>query len=136
MRVKDDDRYVISNDHPIALVRNSKLSLRRYWTNKPCRRITLGLMVSTFVALPAVADLTCWPVDQVIAKHAKQGDEIILTYRSWMHDGLSTIIYHDPSDGVVTEVAIHPNGTACIVDVGEELRVQPQRQSTISRGSR
>ena len=93
-------------------------------------------VVSALFLLPAMADQTCWPVDQVIAKHAEQGDEIILTFRSWIHDGLETIIYHDPSDGVVTEIAIHPNGTACIVDVGEELRVQARRQSTVSRGSR
>ena len=100
------------------------------------RAIALAPLASALLVLPAMAEQTCWPVDQLIAAHAEQGDEIILTFRSRLQVGSATIIYHDPSDGVVTEVTMHPNGTACVVDVGEGLRLQRRPQSTIARGSR
>ena len=100
------------------------------------RAIILAPVVSALFLLPAKAEVTCWPVDKVIAAHAEQGDEIILTFRSWIQDGLIMIIYQDPSDRVVTEIAIYPNGAACLVNVGEELQGQVRRQSMIVPGIR
>ena len=78
--------------------------------------------------LPATevdAGQRCWPLDEVLRAHEKQGDEILVIFSSWIRDGAYTIIFQDPSDGVVTEVAVDGPGVACIFDVGDRLRDHP-----------
>lgn len=76
------------------------------------------LCISLLFVHEADARQRCWPLQDVLSAHEKQGDEILLTFSSWIREGAYTIIFHDPSDGVVTEIAVHTNGTACIYDVG------------------
>jgi hypothetical protein len=80
------------------------------------------IFVFTLFAPQSEAGKRCWSLDEVMSAHKKQGDEILLIFSSWIRDGAYTIIYKDPSDGVVTEVAVSGSGIACISDVGDDLK--------------
>jgi hypothetical protein len=81
--------------------------------------------VALFSAPEVEAGQRCWPLKEVLNAHESQGDKILLIFSSWMRDGAYTIILQDPSDGVVTEVAVDSAGTACVFDVGDRLRKSP-----------
>lgn len=106
-----------------------------WWATATLRMVALTLIVSAFPLSTAKAGQRCWPLDKVMDAHAEQGDEIVLTFRSRMREGSFTIIYLDPSDGVVTEVAIDSNGVACIFDVGEGLRVRQPGRAIVVDGA-
>ena len=98
------------------------------------KSIYLALIASTFFVTPTRAEQGCWPVDQVVAAHARQGDDIILTFRSRVREGVFTVIYRDPADGVIVEITMYPNGEACVVDVGEAAQFPTRDQQTLLRG--
>lgn len=118
---KREASYGFSTSEVIAMLRISN--------NPKTIRHAVSVLASVAILLPiatsAKAGQQCWAWKEVRSAHEKQGDEVLAMFRSWIRDGAYTVIFHDPADGVVTEVTVLGAGVACIYDVGKRIRDYP-----------